>query len=370
MTTSQRLWALVLLVFLTGVIYLLTPILSPFLISALLAYLFDPFVDRIETRCRNRTLSVAIIFLLFILLVILSIFILIPLIGDQFELLKSKLPAILTWFYGTALPWLEKTSGYRFATLQAHFQDILLSVWNYTDEYIKGALSQLSRSGLAVFALLGNLALIPVVTFYLLRDWDELLLNIRKILPLNIETSVLRIVGDCDDVLSAFLRGQLMVMLLLGTTYAFGLWLVGLDFAILVGLLSGLASIVPYLGFIVGFITATLIAFFQFGDVWHLALVLGVFSIGQMLESMVFTPILVGDRIGLHPVAVIFAILAGGQLFGFVGMLLALPLAAIIKVLISTLHQRYLQSELYRQQNTVVVTPEDSAVETSIENPS
>lgn len=367
MTNSQRIWALTLLFLLAGAIYLLAPILSPFMISALLAYLFDPLVDRLEVRGVNRTLSVAIIFLLFVLLLILSIFILIPLIGDQFELLKSKLPAILAWFYGTALPWLEKTSGYRFETLQAHFQDILLSVWNYTDEYIKSALTQLSRSGLAVFALLGNLVLIPVVTFYLLRDWDYLMLNIRKLLPLNIEAGIMRIVHECDEVLSAFLRGQLMVMLLLGATYAIGLWLIELDFAILIGLLSGLASIVPYLGFIVGLIAATLIAFFQFGDLLHLALVLGVFTLGQMLESMIFTPVLVGDRIGLHPVAVIFAILVGGQLFGFVGMLLALPLAAIIKVLISTLHQQYLQSDLYGHK-TSETAPEIPIAVTNVEN--
>lgn len=350
MTDSQRIWALIAIALLTGLIYLLTPILGPFVISALLAYLLDPLVDRIEARGINRTLSVVAIFLLFVLLVILSIFILIPLIGDQFELLKTKLPAILAWFYGSALPWLERVSGYRFSTMQKHFSEILLATWNYTDEYIKTVLTQLSSSGLAVFALLGNLVLIPVVTFYLLRDWDILLLKIRQLLPLNLEKETMRIVHECDDVLGAFLRGQLLVMFLLGTSYAFGLWLVGLDFAVLIGLLSGLASIVPYLGFIVGFSAASLIAFFQFGDVLHLVLVLGVFTIGQMLESMIFTPTLVGDRIGLHPVAVIFAILMGAQLFGFVGMLLALPLAAIIKVLIATLHQRYLHSDLYSHE--------------------
>ncbi len=350
MTDSQRVWALIATAVIAGLIYLLAPILSPFVISALLAYLFDPLVDRIEARGIHRTLAVVAIFLLFVLLVILSIFILIPLVGDQFELLKTKLPAIMEWFYGKALPWIERVSGYRFATLQKHFSEILLATWNYTDEYLKTVLTQLSSSGLAIFGLLGNLVLIPVVTFYLLRDWDILLLKIRQLLPLSVENETMRIVHQCDVVLGAFLRGQLLVMFLLGTTYAFGLWMVGLDFAILVGLLSGLASIVPYLGFIVGFSAASLIAFFQFGDILHLVLVLGVFTIGQMLESMIFTPLLVGDRIGLHPVAVIFAILMGAQLFGFVGMLLALPLAAIIKVLISTVHQRYLHSDLYSHE--------------------
>ncbi|MGB2182139.1 MAG: AI-2E family transporter, partial [Pseudomonadales bacterium] len=185
--------------------------------------------------------------------------------------------------------------------------------------------------------------------FYLLRDFDILMARIQEILPRNIEPKVSLWVRECDEVLGAFVRGQLLVMLALGFIYGIGLSIAGLKYAMLIGLLAGLASIVPYLGFAVGFIAAMLVAVFQFDSYWGFLAITMVFVIGQALEGMVLTPWLIGDRIGLHPVAVIFAVLAGGQLFGFTGMLLALPLAAVIMVLLRHLHQGYRNSSLYDQ---------------------
>jgi len=152
---------------------------------------------------------------------------------------------------------------------------------------------------------------------------------------------------EIEEVLGAFMRGQLMVMLALGVIYAAGLWLVGLDLAFIIGMIAGVLSIVPYLGTAVGVIAAVIAALFQFQDVFHTVMVLVVFAAGQSLEGMVLTPRLVGDRVGLHPVAVIFAVLAGGQLFGFLGILLALPVASALNVLVGHLHQRYTSSPLY-----------------------
>ena len=194
-----------------------------------------------------------------------------------------------------------------------------------------------------------NLVLIPVVTFYLLRDWDLLVKGIGELLPRNIESTVKQLAKEINEVLGAFIRGQMMVMFALGVIYTAGLWLLGLDLAFIIGMAAGLLSIVPYLGTMAGLVAAALAAVFQFQDLFHVVMVLLVFTFGQTLEGMVLTPRLVGDRIGLHPVAVIFAILAGGQLFGFLGILLALPVTAALNVLVRHLRDEYTKSTLYHE---------------------
>ena len=202
-------------------------------------------------------------------------------------------------------------------------------------------------SGVAVVGWVMNLVLIPVVAFYLLRDWDVILSRVRELLPRRVEPTVVTLAAESNSVLGSFLRGQLTVMVALGVVYSIGLWLVGLDLAILVGMVSGIISFVPYLGAIVGVVLGVVGALFQYGDIFHVAMVLVVFAVGQSLEGMLLTPLLVGDRIGLHPVAVIFAVLAGGQLFGFLGILLALPAASVVMVLLRHAHHSYRGSRLY-----------------------
>jgi len=201
-----------------------------------------------------------------------------------------------------------------------------------------------------VLGWLMNLVLIPVVTFYLLRDWDLLIKGIRGLLPRKIEPRVEQLAVEINEVLGAFVRGQLLVMFALGVIYTAGLWLIGLDLAFIIGMGAGLLSVVPYLGTVVGLLAAVLAAIFQFQDLFHTVMVLLVFGAGQMLEGMVLTPKLVGDRIGLHPVAVIFAVLAGGQLFGFLGILLALPVASALNVLVRHLRDKYTKSTLYHEE--------------------
>jgi predicted PurR-regulated permease PerM len=192
-----------------------------------------------------------------------------------------------------------------------------------------------------------KIALVPVLTFYFLRDWRSLLTNLQALLPRPLEPVILRLAKEADEVLGGFLRGQLSVMMSLGAIYATGLTLVGIQFGFLIGFVAGLVSFVPYLGAFIGVSAALIAAMVQYGDSTHLLLVLLVFGIGQMSESFLLTPWLVGDRIGLHPVAVIFSILAGGQLFGFLGVLLALPTAAVAMVGLRFAHQRYTESHLY-----------------------
>lgn len=340
-------------------VYLLTPILSPFLVGILLAYLGDPLVDRLE-RCKlSRTWAVIAVFTLFSLLLLLLLLVLLPMLGKQLMHLYQLAPLALDWLQQQALPWLQQQLGleedfWRLDQLKAALSGHLGS----TTDLVGVILSQATASSLALLAWVGNLLLVPVVSFYLLRDWDLIMAKLRSLLPRRREDVVMTLIGECHEVIGAFLRGQLLVMLALAVIYASGLMLVGLELGLLIGVLAGLASIVPYMGFVVGFGAAVIAVLFQFGlEPYPLLGIAAVFTVGQVLEGMLLTPMLVGDRIGLHPVAVIFAVLAGGQLFGFTGVLLALPVAAVIMVLLRHVHDLYKLSDLYAKPAAVAAEP-------------
>ena len=209
-------------------------------------------------------------------------------------------------------------------------------------------LGQVSRSGGKLLGFAASLVLVPVVTFYLLRDWDRLIAWIDEMVPRHNLDLVHRLAREADEVLGAFLRGQLLVMIGLGIIYSLGLWLAGLQLALLIGMVSGLVSFVPYLGFVVGLLSASIAMLVQSQELLPLVWVLLAFTVGQIIESSVLTPLLVGDRIGLHPVAVIFAVMAGAQLLGFIGILVALPVAAVLAVLLRYAKTLWLESALYR----------------------
>lgn len=349
-TESQRWFFLILTLVLLALVYLLAPILSPFLVGALLAYLCDPAADRLEAVGCSRTVSVVVVFTCLSTAMAALVLLLLPKLSQQVRVLVALVPVGLELVDSRLLPWLELTFGIDAATLQFDsLRNLLIADWQQTGDLMKQLLGSITRSGLALAVWLANLVLIPVVTFYLLRDWDLMIAKLHRLLPRNIEGRVSLWATECDEVLGAFVKGQLIVMMALGGIYAVGLWLVGLDLALLIGMLAGLASIVPYMGFIIGFAAAAIAALMQFQDPSMLLWVGAVFGVGQMLEGTVLTPLLVGDRIGLHPVAVIFAIMAGGQLAGFVGVLLALPVAAVIMVLLRHLHDGYKGSSLYSQ---------------------
>lgn len=334
------------------VLYLLAPVLTPFLVAFVLAYLGNPLVQRLVDWKLTRTAAVLAVFGLFIVLLALALLVLIPAIDGQIKYLVSRLPSYLEWVQQYALPKIAAWFG--ISDLQIDMVTLKTWIkghWQQAGSALAFILDSLSTSGLAFAGWLASLLLVPVVCFYLLRDWHSLLNGIRMLLPRHLEKQVVRLATESDEVLGAFLRGQLLVMLVLGIVYSVGLGLAGLHVAVLVGMLAGLLSFVPYLGVIVGLLTAAIAMLLQTHDFVQVLWVLLVFGIGQLLESIVLTPLLVGDRIGLHPVAVIFAVMAGGQLFGFFGVLLALPVAAVLAVILRQLHQQYLQSRVYDQAN-------------------
>ncbi len=348
---SQK-WLLLAVLVLGGwLLYLLAPVLTPFLISALLAYLGDPLVDRLERAGAGRTLGVVMVFALMLVAGVVTLVVLLPVLQKQALSLVNVVPRVLEWAQQTLAPRLAEVAGISLIDVDIDaIRKAIVDHWRQVGSFAGRLVSHLGRSGQLLLGWVTYLLLIPVVTFYLLRDWDHLVAAIDRLLPKRIEPTVARLAREIDAVLAEFLRGQLTVMLALAVVYATGLWLVGLDLAFVVGLLAGVVSFVPYLGVIVGIVVAGFAAFVQFHDVWHVLAVAGVFGIGQVLEGMVLSPLLVGDRIGLHPVAVIFAVMAGGQLFGFFGILLALPVAAVIVVLLRHSRDEYLNSNLYDER--------------------
>jgi predicted PurR-regulated permease PerM len=326
-------------------LYLLSPILAPFLLAAAIAYLFDPLVDRLQQRRigkirLNRTAGTLIVLFGLVLGFILLALILAPLVQAQTRLLMLQIPKGIEWGSQTLLPWLTVTFGIDLMRDQAQ-------IVNWLKEHVS-ELTQLTRylprltdGGLAILALVANLLLVPVVLFYLLRDWDHVMRSLGDWIPLRMKARTLAIAGEIDRVLSEFVRGQVLVILVMCLFYSVALWLVGLDYALAVGLISGILVFVPYLGVVVGVLLGSLAGLAQFGSPIDLLPVWGVFVVGQLLEGMAVTPWLVGERVGLHPVAVIFALMAFGQLFGFVGILVAIPAAAALLVAL-----RHLKTQL------------------------
>jgi len=330
-------------------LWLLAPVLTPFVIAAMLGWLGDPLVDRLERRGRSRNTAVTLVFTAMALVVILVMVILVPLIERQIATLIASLPHYRDWLLQTAIPWLEARTRIEISAWLDfnRLLELIRSNWQRAGGIASTLLGYLSRSGFAVLALVANVVLLPVLTFFFLRDWDLLVARVASLIPRDHLGTASRLARESSDVLGAFLRGQFLVMIILGVMYGVGLWGVGLDLGILIGLIAGLLTFVPYLGPASGIILGCIAALVQFGDWEHVAGVLIVFGIGQVIESYWLTPKLVGDRIGLHPAAVIFAVLAGGHLFGFLGMLLALPVAAVANVLLRYAEQRYTHSRLY-----------------------
>lgn len=330
-----------------ALLYLLAPILAPFVAAVILAYIFDPLADRLCVLKLPRTPAVLLLMLGAALLALGLLLILLPLLQKQVSLLAERLPLWLDAARLHLLPLLQQWFGTELEWDNASLKRMLFEHWQDAGGVATKVLPWLGQSGGTVLAWLANLLLIPVVMFYLLRDWDDLLARLDALLPRHLHAQTRRIAGEVDRVLAEFLRGQLAVMLLMSAFYVVVLALVGLEFALPIGIVAGMLVFVPYLGTVLGLALATLAALMQFGLGGGLLWVWAGFGAGQLLESMAITPWLVGDRVGLHPLAVIFALLAFGQLFGFFGLLLALPMAAILLVLLRHLREHYLASSMY-----------------------
>lgn len=344
-------WVLVSAGFLV-LLYLLGPVLTPFLIAATLAYISDPIVDKLSVfqfkRFKlNRTLATTIVLIGFILLVIALFLILIPLLQKQSILISQKLPMLIDLFHTRFEPWLQTKFGVSLNLDIGHLQNIIRENWQSTGGMLGNLLKTAGSKGMVLLGIVTNILLIPIVLFYLLRDWDDLIDSIRELIPQKWQTKTTTIAKDIDNVLAEFLRGQLSVMLALSAFYSIGLTFAGLDMALSIGLIAGVLSFVPFVGFALAFVLALILALLQFTSVDGIIPILIVFGLGQILEGYVLTPFLLGDRIGLHPAVIIFALMAGGQLFGFAGVLIALPVSAAIAVGLKHLKASYLKSDTY-----------------------
>jgi len=323
-------------------LYLLAPVLTPFIAAALLAYIGDPLADRLQRFKLPRTLAVVVVFLLTFTVLVLLVVLVGPLIRTQVSALLAALPGLLIQVEQVWLPsvsaWLNIETGddVGIGAFLANYSE-MAGTWGAK------VLVSVGKSGGAVAAAVLSLFLVPILTFYLLRDWDTIMMHIGALIPSRQRETVIKLARDTDEVLGAFLRGQLLVMLALSVIYSVGLGLVGLKFAIAIGVVSGLVSFIPYLGFVFGIGLAALTVILEPNPLWQMIGVIATFTIAQLLEGSILTPKLVGDRIGLHPVLIIFAIVAGGQLFGFFGILLALPAAAVLSVMVRFAYDRYLK---------------------------
>jgi len=337
--------ALALLLALGWLVYLLGSILTPFLAGALLAYMFDPLVGRLEARGVPRSAGAMIVIVLAGLGLLALLLVVLPLFQGQFAELSQRVPAALDLLQTRFLPWLQQTFGITIA-----FNLDAIQTW-LTEQATQNSgdwLPTLQTGALAIVGVLVNLLLIPVVMFYLLKDWNVILARVAALEPRDWVGTVTRIARAMDAVVGEFLRGQLAVMATLSLYYVLALWAVGLDYALPIGILTGVLSFVPFLGFGLGMILALVVALLQFPDWIGVAWVAGIYLAGQALETYVVTPRLVGERVGLHPVMVIFVLAAFGQLFGFVGVLLAVPLAAVLLVALRELRGVYEASDFYR----------------------
>lgn len=353
-------WQMPLIVLAFGfLLWLLAPVLTPFVAALMLAWLGNPLVSRLERAGRSRNTAVLIVYFSTTLIILTGLLVIVPLLWHQLSVLLDGIPNLVAWFKDTALPWLSEKLHRDVGSILDPTQTakVVQNHWKELGSFTSVLLGYASRSGMAVLLLLSYMVLIPILLFFFLRDWPLIIRNIRDLIPRDIEPKISQIARESDDMLMAFIRGQLMVMVLLGAIYALGLWLIGLNSGLLIGFIAGLVSFVPYLGATVGVAAAVVASLIQYGDVSHLLWVGLVFLIGQSIESYVLTPKLVGDRIGLSVPAVIFAIMAGGQLFGFIGVMLALPAAAVLNVWFRHMRQHYLKSRIYGEASAASPEP-------------
>lgn len=333
---------------LLALLYALSPILTPFLLAGILAYICNPVTDRLAGLGLPRTLAVLLVILALAALGAGLVLIILPLLYEEAMLLASRLPEALALANEKLAPWLRQHFGIKLKFDAASLQKLAAGNWDTVQAILERVYSSLKIGGVALVGLLVNLMLAPVVLFYLLLDWHGMIERLSRIVPRPWHAKINRLTTDIDDVLSQYLRGQILVMAILAAYYSVALWIADIPSALSIGVVTGLLIFIPYLGYATGLILALLVALLQFAGWSPIVAVLIIYGIGQVLESFVLTPFLVGERIGLHPLAVIFALMAFGQLFGFFGVLAALPASAALLVGLREIRVLYLDSRFYR----------------------
>jgi predicted PurR-regulated permease PerM len=356
-TSTQKSFAawLAIALLLSLVFWLLAPVLAPFVVAAVLAYALTPVVDWLDNVGRGRIprlLAVLLVELVFLVALLGVLLLIVPILAKEIPLMRGQLPQLLDTITRALQPLLNQW-GVHITLDAATAKDFVLKYLNANGEDALGSvLASVKLGGSVAFALIGNAILIPVALFYLLMDWSRFVAQVSGLIPARLRITTDSFFQEADAVLGQYLRGQLLVMGILAIFYSVGLGLFGLDLALPIGVFTGLAIFVPYVGFGVGLMLATLAGLLEFsasaGVMYTVIMVAVVYGVGQLVESLILTPRLVGERIGLHPLAVIFALLAFGQLFGFVGVLIALPASAVLLVGIRRLTASYLSSELYQ----------------------
>jgi predicted PurR-regulated permease PerM len=332
-------------------VWLLGPVLTPFVVAAVLAYALTPLVDKLDGLLRGkmpRVLAVVLVEVVFILTLLAVALLIVPILAKEIPLLREQLPILVENLNAWVSPLLANV-GIKFTLDVASVKAFVIKYLNANaEDTLSSLVSSLKLGGSVALVLVGNLVLIPVALFYLLMDWKNLVIQAKALVPRRLKAQFESFTGESDAVLGQYLRGQLLVMVILATYYSIGLALFGLDLALPIGVFTGLAMFVPYVGFGIGLILAVLAGLLQFASIKALIMVAVVFGSGQIIESLFLTPRLVGERIGLHPLAVIFMLLAFGQLFGFIGVLIALPASAVLLVAIRRVRAGYLASNLYK----------------------
>jgi predicted PurR-regulated permease PerM len=340
-------WVVALAVFI-GLIWLLSPILLPFVVGMAIAYVLDPLVYKLERLGVSRLVAALIILGLIVLAFVLLLLIVVPVLATQLGSFLDDLPGyaqrVQNLLSDSSNPWLKRIVGDKLAGADKSMGNLM----NQATGYLTGVLSSVWAKGQALISLFSLLVITPVVGFYLICDWDRMLATVDSWVPLRQRETVRGLAREIDATISAYVRGQTAVCLILGSYYAVALTLSGLSFGLLIGLISGLISFIPYVGSMTGLVLSLGVAVAQFFPAWTpILIVLGIFLFGQFLEGNVLSPKLVGQSVGLHPVWLMFALLAFGYLFGFVGLLLAVPMAAATGVLVRFTLRQYLASPLY-----------------------
>ena len=331
-------------------LWFLGPVLTPFIIAAVMAYVLTPLVNRVDAFAKGkmpRVMAVLLVEILFILLLTSILLLIVPIFAKEIPLLREQLPLLADRLNNSIVPWLAKfginvsldagsVKSFAVKYLSANFEEMFSNV-----------LTSVRLGGSVALALLGNLVLIPVALFFLLKDWNSFVRRILELVPPKVRPAYDSFINESDQVLGQYLRGQLLVMGMLAVYFSVALGVFGFDLAVPVGVFTGLAFFIPYLGFGLGLLLALLAGLLQFGGWYGVLVVAGVYGFGQLFESFFLTPRMVGERVGLHPLVVIFALLAFGQLFGFLGVLIALPASAVLLVAIRRVKASYMLSKLY-----------------------
>ncbi|MEK6814514.1 MAG: AI-2E family transporter [Nitrospirota bacterium] len=335
-----------------GFIYLLRPVLTPFVLAFILAYILNPVVDALERRRVPRIVSVILLVFLAGVAVAAAALFLVPIIESEIRTAIARGPVYLETVQTRVVPWIEETFSVRLPhTSQEWGAEISRRAGAISTDLagtLGSAVAAMFSGILSLVLGLVGFLVVPVVAVYLLKDFNQIGRGLLRFLPERVRPTAMARVQEINAVLSGFVRGQLLVCLILSVLYSAGFLLVGLDLAVVVGLLAGFANIVPYMGLATSLVMGGTLAFLQYQDSSHVLMALAVAAVVQVLEGTVISPRIVGQRIGLHPVAVIFAILAGGQLFGFLGILLAVPAAAVAGVLLRAAASRFRETFWFR----------------------